>query len=132
MRPEDCNRSHAFPCLVPQPAYLDSTPRRALTRARNLSVADLTSDLGHCGRRCGERTRWTALPELQNSPARKTENMDLPGFDPAPFPQKCDQEPEQKADAEGGNYRQKDLGSVGKRLVEERMHVLKLIQHARS
>ena len=60
--------------------------------------------------------------ELQNSPARQTENVNLPNSDPPLFPQKACQEPEQKADAEAANYNQEDLRRVSNRVGDERRH----------
>ena len=112
-----------------QPAHLDGIVRRTpIGRARNLNFARLTGPMSRWRR---GRTSATAIV-VQNSPASKTENVNLRGSHAPRFAQKPEQEPEQKADAEGGNYRQEDLRGLNPRHVDERMHVLKLIQHART
>lgn len=70
--------------------------------------------------------------EFQSSYASKNETVNLPGSHAPLFPQKRDQEPEQKADAEGGNYSQEDHGRTGKRVMDERKHGSKTIQHRRT
>jgi len=101
-------------------------------RSENLNFAGFTSDLCPCDGRHDVRTLTTAVLEVQNSPVSKTQNVNLPGSYLPLFAQKCDQEPEQKNDAEGGNYSQEDHGCVGKRVMTERRHGSKLIEHGRT
>lgn len=119
--------------LHEQPTHLDSSVRRApVRRTRNLNFARLTGELPPGDRRRVERTLATTMLELQNSPLTKTKRDSLWSLRPPGFPQKSEQEPEQKADAEDGNYRQEDLRGVNQQPVDERKHVLKLIQHAHA
>jgi len=101
-------------------------------RSENLNFAGLTSDLYRSDCRRGVRTLIISGLEVQNSPVRKTQNVHLPGSHLPLFAQKSDQEPEQKTDAEGGNYRQEDFRRIGEREMNERRHGSKLIEHART
>jgi hypothetical protein len=101
-------------------------------RSEDLNFAGLTSDLCPCDGRHAVRTLTTAVLEVLNSPVRKTQNVNLPGSHLPLFAQKSDQEPEQKTDAEGGNYSQEDFRRIGEREMNERRHGSKLIEHART